>query len=113
MFVSHELILDVSFVEAQARLVNLTHGGWLSTASQGAYADGLVGMIRVGPLGDVLGASKLVRVGLPEPVPKEDVVVVPLRWEATAVIGRPFSVLHSVLIMTAERPGDAVLTLKA
>ena len=36
MFVSQGLTLDVSFVEARARLMTLTHGGWLSTASQGA-----------------------------------------------------------------------------
>jgi hypothetical protein len=43
MFVSDQLVLGVSFQAAQARLENLTHGGWLSTASGGAYADGLAG----------------------------------------------------------------------
>jgi hypothetical protein len=45
MFASHELMLDISFEAARARLVNLTHGGWL-TASDGAYADGLAGLRR-------------------------------------------------------------------
>jgi len=85
MFVSHQLVLGVGFQAAQARLENLTHGGWLSTASDGAYADGLAGLIRVGPLGDVPGASKLVKVSLLEPVPHDDVMVLPLRWEATGV----------------------------
>jgi hypothetical protein len=70
MFVSHELRLDVSFEAARARLVNLTHADRLSAASDGAYADGLTGLIRVGPFGDVLGASKLVRVSMLEPVPR-------------------------------------------
>ena len=111
MFVRQELILDVGFVEARARLVNLTHGGWLSTASQGAYADGLAGTIRVGPFGDVLGASKLVRVSLLEPVPKDDVVVLPLRWEATGVTGRLFPVLDADLTMTAASAGQTLMTL--
>jgi hypothetical protein len=90
MFVSHQLVLSVSFQAAQARLENLTHGGWLSTASGGAYADGLAGLIRVGPFGDVPGASKLVKVSLLEPVPRDDVMVLSLRWEATGVTGGLF-----------------------
>jgi hypothetical protein len=111
MFVSHELTLDISFVEARARLVNLTHGGWLSTASQDAYADGLAGAIRVGPFGDVLGASKLVRVSLLEPVPNDDVVVLPLRWEAAGVTARLFPVLDADLTMTAAGAGETLMTL--
>src|SRR6266498_2836761 len=48
MFVSHEFMLDVGFAAARARLMNLAHGDWLSTASRGAYADGLTGLIRGG-----------------------------------------------------------------
>ena len=92
-------MLDVGFGAARARLVNLTHGGWLSTASGGAYADGLAGLIRVGPFGDV-PASKLVRVRLLEPVPRDDVMVLPPRWEATGVMGRLFPVLDADLTMT-------------
>jgi hypothetical protein len=111
MFVSHGLTLDVGFVEARARLMNLTHGCWLSTASQGAYADGLAGTIRVGPLGDVPGMSKLVRVSLLEPVPRDDVVDLPLRWEATGVTGRLFPVLDADLTMTAAGVGQTLMTL--
>lgn len=111
MFVSQGLTLDVSFVEARARLMTLTHGGWLSTASQGAYADGLAGTIRVGPFGDVPGMSKLVRVSLLEPVPKDDVVDLPLRWEAAGVAGRLFPVLDADLTMTAAGSGQTLMTL--
>src|SRR5258708_26085888 len=85
MFVSHQLVLGVSFQAAQARLENLTQGGWLSTASGGAYADGVAAMIRVGAFGDVPGASKLVKVSLLEPVPRDDAMVLSLRWEATGL----------------------------
>jgi hypothetical protein len=111
MFVSHELAIDVGFQAARARLVNLTHGGWLSTASGGAYDDGLTGLIRVGPFGDVPGTSKLVSVRLLEPVPADNVMVLPLRWEATGVTGRLFPVLDADLTMTPAGAGQTLMTL--
>ena len=57
MFVGHEIPLGASYREARAGLVRLTHGGWLSDASGLAYADGLAGLVRVGPFGDKRGAS--------------------------------------------------------
>jgi hypothetical protein len=111
MFVRHQLVLAVSFQAAQARLENLTHGGWLSTASAGAYADGLAGLIRVGPFGAVPGASKLVKVSLLEPVPRDDVMVLPLRWEATGVTGGLFPVLDADLTMTPAGPRQTLMRL--
>jgi hypothetical protein len=96
-------VLDVSFTVARSRLAALTHGGWLGSTSELAYADGLAGLIRVRPLGTVLGTSKLVRVRLLEPVPRDDTVVLPLRWEATGARGRLFPVLDANLVLT---PGD-------
>jgi hypothetical protein len=111
MFVSQQLVLAVSFHAAQARLENLIHGGWLSTASGGAYADGLAGLIRVGPFGNVLGASKLVRVNLLDPVPRDDVMVLSLRWEATGVTGRLFPVLDADLTVTPADAGQTLMKL--
>jgi hypothetical protein len=109
MFASYELLLDVSFEAARVRLVNLTHGGWLA-ASGGAYVDGLAGLIRVGPFGDVLGASKLVSVRLLEPVSEGDGVRLPLRWEATGAAGRLFPVLDADLSLIPA-DGQALMTL--
>ena len=109
MFASHELMLDISFEAARARLVNLTHGGWLA-ASGGAYADGLAGLIRVGPFGDVPGTSKLVSVRLLEPVPDGDGVRLPLRWEAAGAAGRLFPVLDADLSLVPAG-GQALMRL--
>ncbi len=98
MFASHELMLDLGYEAARARLVNLTHGGWLA-ASGHAYDDGLAGLIRVGPFGAVPGASKLVSVHLLEPVPDADGVRLPLRWEAAGAAGRLFPVLDADLTL--------------
>ena len=106
MFASHEVELSMSFARARAKLALLSTGGWLSGPSARAYAEGLDGLIRVGPFGAVLGASKLVRVQLLEPVPREDTVVLPLRWEATGAAGRLFPVLDANLVLTPRQRGS-------
>ena len=111
MFASHEVELSMSFARARARLAVLGNGGWLSGPSARAYAEGLDGLIRVGPFGAVLGASKLVRVQLLEPVPREDTVVLPLRWEATGAAGRLFPVLDANLVLTPSGEDRCKLTL--
>jgi hypothetical protein len=83
MFLASERILDVPCHAARARLVNLVHGGGLNLASHAAYQHGLDGVIRVGPLGNKPGASKLVGVRFLDPVERDGVMMVGLRWEAT------------------------------
>lgn len=100
MFVGEEVMLDLSFPAARTGLVGLTHGDWLSDASDSAYADGISGMIRVGPFGDMIGASKLVRVLLLEPQERDDSVTLTVRWEATGVMGRLFPVLDANITLT-------------
>ncbi len=104
MFARHEVTLSMSFAHARARLAVLGQGGWLRGPSEQAYAEGLDRLIRVGPFSAELGASKLVRVQFLEPVPRDDTVVLPLRWEATGAAGRLFPVLDANLVLT---PGGA------
>jgi hypothetical protein len=99
MFVGHEIPLGVSYPEARAGLVRLTHGGWLSDASGGAFCEGLAGLVKVGPLGDMPGASKLVRVLMLEPVERDGSLTLSLRWEATGAMGRLFPVLDANIIL--------------
>lgn len=110
MFVSHEVVLEADFPAARAGLAAVAGGCWLRDISGQAYADGLVGLARVGPFGALLGASKLVRVSLLEPVPREDTVVLPLRWEATGHMGRLFPVLDANLVLTPDGDGKTRLT---
>jgi hypothetical protein len=100
MFVAHALELEVSCRAAQARLVNLARGERLSVASQDAYEGELARLIRVGPFGDVRGASKLVRVRFLDPVHRDDVMSMGLRWEATGVTGGLFPVLDADITLT-------------
>ena len=111
MFVGDEIMLGASYPDARAGLLRLTHGGWLSDASGDAYAEGLAGLVRVGPFGDMLGASKLVRVLLLEPVERKNSLTLSLRWEATGVMGRLFPVLDAnvVLIPAGENASQLAL----
>jgi hypothetical protein len=111
MFVGDEITLDAAYPDARSGLLRLTHGGWLSDASGDAYAEGLAGLVRVGPFGDVLGASKLVRVLLLEPVERAGSLTLSLRWEATGVMGRLFPVLDANIILIPAGESASQLAL--
>jgi hypothetical protein len=111
MFTDHAVGLDLDYPAAQARFLRLAHGDWLDGPSRDAYTDGLAGEMRVGPFGSVPGASKLVRVSLLDPVPRDDMVLVPIRWEATGRMGRLFPVLDANLILGTDSQGRAQLRI--
>jgi hypothetical protein len=100
MFVAAELVLDIGFRAAHARLVNLAHKGGLSDVSQAAFRDGLPAVLRVGPFGAVPGASKLVRVRLLDPVYRRDAMTLGLRWEATGFASELFPMLDADISVT-------------
>ena len=111
MFARQEVVLDLDFPSARARLAALMRGDWLDSVSQNAYAEGTSGQLRVGPFGGVPAMSKLVEVRLLEPVPHDNIVIVPLRWEATGRMGRLFPVLDANLTLTEADGGLALLGL--
>ena len=110
MFARDELMLGLGFADrAGAAGEPHTAAGWPRPDS--AYADGPASLVRVGPFGAVPGASKLVSVRFLEPVPREDVIVLPLRWEATGVTGGMFPAWDADLTMTPAGAGRTVITL--
>jgi hypothetical protein len=111
MFTDHAVGLDLDYPVARSRFLRLAHGDWLDGLSRGAYTDGLVGETRIGPFGSVPGMSKIVRVSLLDPVPRDDMVLVPIRWEATGRMGKLFPVLDANLIVSADDQGRAVLRI--
>src|SRR5215469_15387754 len=100
MFITQHQLLQVSLGDAQTHLVSLASKDGLNHASRHAYENGLERIVRVGPLGDVLGVSKLVRVSFVEPVYREDAMTLGLRWEATGIAGGLFPVLDGDLTLT-------------
>jgi len=105
VFVSDERLLDLSLGAAQKRLDNLARRGWLDQASRAAYESGLDHLLRVGPFGDVPGASRLVRVQFVEPVYRDGAMTLGLRWEATGVTGGLFPVLDANLSLGDDGGG--------
>src|SRR5262249_60288825 len=63
------------------------------------------------PFGGMPGMSKLVRVRLLDPVPRDGSVLVPMRWEATGLMGRLFPVLDANLMLGEDDHGRAVLRI--
>lgn len=104
VFVREELTLDVGIAIARARLVNMISDGSVRTASEGAYDDGIVTLMRVGPFGAVPGFSKLVRVRFMEVVTHEENSLLTLRWEATGGGGKLFPALDADI--TLEPVGE-------
>jgi hypothetical protein len=111
MFADQAVTLDLDFPAAIDQFLLLTHGDRLDRMSRDAYADGLAGQIRVGPLGSVPGMSKLVQVSLLDAVRRDDNVLVPMRWEATGRMGRLFPVLDANLMLGEDDQGRSVLRI--
>ena len=103
VFVAGEVLLDLSFPAAAARLADLAHGGSLTHASQEAYDDGLTGLVRVGPPGAAADMSKLVEAHVLDVATRGESAVLALRWETTGPGGRLFPALDADMSLTPRR----------
>jgi len=111
MFVSAERVLDVTIDVAQRRLTDLVRNGLLSEWSRSAYQGGLDDLLRVGPLGELAGASRLVRVRFLDPVYRDEAMAMGIRWEAIGVTGGLFPVLDADINLSPEQGQSTWLTL--
>jgi hypothetical protein len=102
MFVSAERVLGIPIGAARSRLANLVGDGSLSETSQSAYQGGLDHLLRVGPLGELPGASRLVRVQVLDPVYRDDAMTIGMRWEAIGGIGSLFPVLDADINLSPQ-----------
>jgi hypothetical protein len=109
MFLAEEVILSAGFGQAQARFVSLLHGNWLTKASQAAYSETVTGLLRVGPSGAV--PTKLVQVSFLDPIYRDDVMSVGLRWEAAGTTGSLFPVLDATITVSPDGEETARLAL--
>ena len=111
MFVSDDVLLEVSFAAAQARLANLARGGVLARVSEEAYGDEVTGLVRVGPLSSAPGVSRLVQVRFRDLVTREDSAVLTLRWEAIGPGGGLFPALDADITLTPAGEQATALSL--
>jgi len=107
MFVGDEVVLDVSFAVARARLADLTRGGWLLSASEDAYGAGITGLSRVG----ALGVSRVVRVQARELAERDGSAGLAIRWEVTGPGGGVFPVLDADITLLPSGEQATLLTL--
>jgi hypothetical protein len=102
MFISDQRVLTLGIGAARARLAHLVDGGWLGGASQKVYQGGIDHLVRIGPVGDLPGVSRLVRVQFLDPVVRDDCVIVGMRWEAIGVTGGLFPVMDADIRLITE-----------
>ena len=111
MFIGDEVLLDVSFDAARARLADLTRGGSLARASEDAYGEGITGRARAGPLASALGMSRLAEVHSRDIVTRGNSAVLTLRWDATGPGGGLFHALDADITLTPAGKQATLLTL--
>ena len=111
IFAAGEVLLDLSFPAAEARLANLARRGSLTRVFEGAYGDGLTGLVWVGRVGTVPGVSKLVEVHFRDVVTRGESAVLALRWQATGPGGRLFPALDADMSLTPAGEHSTRLSL--
>src|SRR5215472_9268650 len=102
MFIAHSRLLDLPLSSAQARLASLVGDGGVWRSAETAYASGIAPVIRVGPFGDIPGATKLVRIQFTDPRYRDGGMTLGMRWEATGTAGALFPVLDADLSLASE-----------
>ena len=107
MFVGDEVVLDVSFAVARARLADLMGKELLRSASEDAYGAGITGLARVGPL----GLGKVVQVHVRPLAETGGHAGLAIRWEATGPGGGLFPALDADI--TLVRTGQTTLLVLA
>jgi hypothetical protein len=111
VFIGDEVLLDVSFPAARARLASLICGGLLGSASARAYGEGITGLARFGRPGPAPGPPRLVQVHAQELTAGGNSGRVALRWEAEGPDGGLFPALDADITLAPAGEQAATLTL--
>lgn len=107
MFVGDEVLVDVAFPVARARLAQLAAAGALTGPSEDVYGRETAGQARVG----TAGAAKLVRVQVRELGGTDGSAGLVIRWEATGPGGALFPVLDADIRLAPAGQHVTVLTI--
>jgi hypothetical protein len=107
MFVGDEVVLDVSFAVAQARLADITGSDLLRSASEDAYGSGVTGLAQVG----ALGLYKVVRVQVRQLAATGGHAGFAIRWEATGPGGGLFPALDADIRLVPGADQTTLLVL--
>jgi hypothetical protein len=110
VFVGHQLLVNVGFSDARARLADLAHDGILATASRDAYGQGVASLGQVGPLASVPTTSEL-DVRVRDSMIARGSAVLAVRWETTGQDGAVFSALDADITLASADDEATVLKL--
>ncbi len=111
MFIQARVVVGLPFQGAREPWQHVR--ACLAVASNEAYEAGMVVLVRVGPFGDLPGASKKVQLQLLDPVPTETGIRLPLRWIATGASGHLFPALDADLEFSAVNARTSELQITA
>jgi hypothetical protein len=111
MFITHRLIVDAGYAAARARLAQFVDTGGMAIVAQDSYQGVITRVIRVGPAGEVPGASKLVKVRFVGPVERGGATTIWLHWEATGAASGLFPALDADLTLMAKGQEQSQLRL--
>ncbi|MGA8455799.1 MAG: hypothetical protein WB800_10375 [Streptosporangiaceae bacterium] len=107
MFVGDEVVLDVSFAVARAKLTDLMGNDLLRSASEDAYGAGMTGLTRVG----ALGLYKVVRVHARQLAETGGHAGLALRWEASGPGSGLFPALDADIRLVPAEDQTTLLVL--
>ncbi len=108
MFVRDFVYVEVPAARVKDRLLS-GNGEWLRALAVGAYAEGEELRARIGP-GESVGVAKTVTLEMGSASEHGDVLVVPVKWEATGAPGL-FPRMDATLELAAFGPDTCQLTL--
>jgi hypothetical protein len=107
MFVGDEVVLDVRFSVARARLADLMEKDLLRSASEDAYGAGITGLTQVG----ALGLYKVVRVHVRQLAETGGHAGFAIRWEASGPGGGLFPALDADIRLVPAADHSTLLAL--
>jgi len=110
MFVGHQVLVNVGFSTARARLANLVLGDLLESASQEAYGQGISRPARAGRPGSAPGPSELVDVQVRDLGISAESAALALRWQVAGLDGAAFPALDADIRLASS--GDQATVLK-
>jgi hypothetical protein len=114
VFARAEMALKLEYRQAAACLGEIIEGGTLGPASDEAYEVGCATILmRVGPVGDMPGLSKCVRVQLLPLRTSETETRLSFRWVATGISGALFPALDADLDLVPAPEQTSTLVVKA
>jgi hypothetical protein len=111
MFVRDEVLLDLGFAAAQARVAGLARGGALQRASRKAYAEGSAELAETGPPGSVRAMTRLVEVRYRDLIAGSASARLTIRWLAAAPGSALFAALDADITLTPSGDYAALMVL--